>query len=188
MPAKAKTKKKSKDKKTVKAQATEKRQVGRPSAYKPEYAEQAKKLILLGVTDDEMAGFFGVIKQTIYNWRKEFPEFLDPVAYKSISDAEVAASAHKLATGYDYEVERVIGKGDNAKVVKIKAHVPANPVAQQHWLRNRRRKEWGDTKQVEVGGPGEFDQMDVDQLRDFILAEQEAIGLYDAEPGSDALN
>lgn len=33
---------------------------GRPSGYKPEYAEQARKLCLLGATDQEIADFFEV--------------------------------------------------------------------------------------------------------------------------------
>lgn len=170
------------------ASLVEKRGRGRPTDYRPEYAEQAKKLILLGVTDEEMADFFGVALATIYNWRKTHKDFLDPCVFKVVADAEVAHSAHQTATGYTYETDKVVGKGDSARVVTVKVHVPGNPTAQQHWLRNRRRKEWADTKQVEVGGPGSFDNMDQQELLDYIRAEQEAIGLFEAEPGSESIN
>ena len=36
----------------------QKRPIGRPTKYKPEYSAQAQKLCLLGATDAEMADFF----------------------------------------------------------------------------------------------------------------------------------
>ena len=38
---------------------------GRPSKYRPEYAEQAGKLALLGLTDKQLGDFFGVDERTI---------------------------------------------------------------------------------------------------------------------------
>lgn len=51
---------------------------GRPSVYDPSMAEQARKLALLGLTDAEIAEFFGVTEQTINNWKDEHPAFLRP--------------------------------------------------------------------------------------------------------------
>ncbi|MBL3206262.1 terminase, partial [Klebsiella pneumoniae] len=42
--------------------------MGRPSKYKPEFAEQAKKLAVLGATDAQMADFFEVSVSTINLW------------------------------------------------------------------------------------------------------------------------
>ena len=44
---------------------------GRPTKYKAEYAEQARKLCLLGATDMEMADFFEVSEFTINKWKKD---------------------------------------------------------------------------------------------------------------------
>jgi hypothetical protein len=166
-----------------------KRGVGRPSEYKPEYAEQARKLYLLGFTDEELAQFLGVTVRTIYLWKDKYPEFLQADREgKVLADAEVTAAGYKRATGYTYETEKIIGKGDNARVVKMKIHVPADPTSAQWWMRNRQRRLWGDTKQVEVGSPGEFDVMSQDELIRYIREQEEAIGLFDAEPGSDAVN
>ena len=45
--------------------------VGRPSKYKDEYCEQAEKLARLGVTDKEMAEFFGVTVQMLNKWKTD---------------------------------------------------------------------------------------------------------------------
>ncbi len=169
-------------------QPVEKRGKGRPSSYKPEYAEQVRKLHLLGVTEQELADFFGVAIQTLYNWRAQHPDFVEAErGARVFADAEVAASAHKKATGYSYETEKIIGKGDDRRVVKVQVHVAPDATAAQWWLRNRRRLNWADTKQVEVGGPGDFDKMSIEELQAY-LAREEALEFYDAEPGSESIN
>ena len=52
-----------------------KRPVGRPTLYKPEYAEQAYKLCQLGATDIELAKFFNVSLDTIHEWSNVNEEF-----------------------------------------------------------------------------------------------------------------
>ena len=44
------------------------RQVGRPSKYRDEFPEQARKLCLLGATDEDMARFFEVATSTVKLW------------------------------------------------------------------------------------------------------------------------
>lgn len=55
---------------------------GRPTDYKPEYAEQAAKLAALGATDIEVAGFFEVNTATINEWRADYPAFAAGSAYR----------------------------------------------------------------------------------------------------------
>ena len=43
---------------------------GRPSKYLPAHNEQARKLCLLGYTDDQLADFFNVAVSTLTNWKK----------------------------------------------------------------------------------------------------------------------
>ncbi|MEO7424958.1 MAG: helix-turn-helix domain-containing protein, partial [Fibrobacteria bacterium] len=42
---------------------------GRPTTYRPEYAEQARKLCRNGATDREIADILGVCVRTFYRWR-----------------------------------------------------------------------------------------------------------------------
>ena len=48
---------------------------GRPTKYKPEFVEQARKLAQLGATDIEVADFMGVDGRTITRWKSEHEEF-----------------------------------------------------------------------------------------------------------------
>ena len=63
--------------------------VGRPTAFKPEFADQAAKLCRLGVIDADLADFFDVSEVTINAWKKAHPEFLKSIkASKAIADGK----------------------------------------------------------------------------------------------------
>jgi DNA-binding XRE family transcriptional regulator len=51
--------------------------VGRPTAYNEEYCEMLIEHMKKGLSFESFAGVVGVANQTIYNWEKEFPEFLE---------------------------------------------------------------------------------------------------------------
>src|SRR3546814_6112359 len=66
------------------------------SAYKPEYAEQARKLATLGAIDREIGEFFGVTDRTIRNWRHRHAEFNDALQIgKDAADARVERSLYQ---------------------------------------------------------------------------------------------
>ena len=50
-------------------------------SIKRAYAEQARKLCLLG-TDAELADFFEVSESTINNWKFDYPEFSESIKGK----------------------------------------------------------------------------------------------------------
>lgn len=50
---------------------------GRPTSYDPEYCERVVEFGRDGKSLTWIATELGVVKQTIHNWMKEFPEFLD---------------------------------------------------------------------------------------------------------------
>src|ERR1700682_6774395 len=52
---------------------------GRPSLYKPEFAEQAFELCLAGATNQDLADTFEVGHSTIDNWLQKHPEFSQSV-------------------------------------------------------------------------------------------------------------
>ncbi len=53
--------------------------VGRPSPYKPEYCEIAKKLMKEGASKIEVAYELDVCRQTLDNWAKENVEFFNTI-------------------------------------------------------------------------------------------------------------
>src|SRR5690242_8613814 len=63
---------------------------GRPTAFRPEFVEQARTLCQAGLTDLEMADFFGVSPATITNWKHQNSDFLATVkTAKSVADERV---------------------------------------------------------------------------------------------------
>ena len=82
---------------------------GRPSLYKPEFAEQAYGLCLAGATNQELADGFDVGRSTIDNWLRKYPEFAQAVrSGRSLADGKVAHGLYARAIGYDYEATRVL--------------------------------------------------------------------------------
>ena len=128
---------------------------GRDSLYSEEMNDQAHKLSLLGLTDEEMAEFFGVTVQTFYNWQKQHLPFFEAVQSGKVrADAEVACSLYKKATGITYQVERIRkSKEGDSEVVKLNVYEPPDTGAMRLWLTNRRRKDWADN--VKVSGDPE---------------------------------
>ena len=124
--------------------------MARPTDYRQEYAEQARKLCLLGFTDKQLAVFFGVNESTINRWKQKYPEFCKSIkSGKVIADAQVAESLFKRATGI--EVTEVEVRDDGKKKVKrvTKKHIPPDPTAQIFWLKNRQPELWRDKPTVE---------------------------------------
>lgn len=130
-----------------------KRGRGRPSSFRPEFCEQVVKLCRLGATDRQIAEFFGVVESTVNLWKLEHPEFSESIKEGKVqADMQVADALFKTATGYVIETEKVLGKGDNARVEKLKVSVPGDTTAQIFWLKNRQRDHWRDKTEAEVTG------------------------------------
>lgn len=116
---------------------------GRPSPYKPEFAEQARKLAKLGATDYEIADFFSVNVVTIYRWKHAHEDFCNAlVAGKDALDERVKRSLYQRAVGYTFESEKVFRYEDKIIRAPILEHVPPDPGAAMSWLKNRQPAEW----------------------------------------------
>jgi hypothetical protein len=101
---------------------------GRPTKYKPEYAELAENYCLLGATDDDLATFFDTTRQSISSWKKKFPEFGQAIKRGgTIADTAVVRSLYNKATG-----------GDTTACI--------------FWLKNRQKHAWRDRHEVDHSG------------------------------------
>lgn len=140
--------------------------VGRPTSYKPEYAEQAYKLCLLGSTDKEMADFFQVAESTLNLWKQEHKEFSESITRgKLIADAQVAESLFKRATGYTAKkVVTANYEGVISDTKEVNDYVGPDTQAASLWLRNRQPSRWRDKTDHELtgkdGGPIEFTKIE----------------------------
>jgi transposase-like protein len=124
---------------------------GRPTKYKPEYAEQAYKLCLLGATDIEMADFFEVAESTLYLWKKEHPEFSEALKKgKMQADAVIAQKLYHRAKGYEHPEDKIFfDKGEPIVVPTIK-HYPPDTRAAIFWLKNRQPDKWRDKQEQDI--------------------------------------
>jgi hypothetical protein len=154
-------------KKTGKALAIPVPGPGRKSLYREEFADQARKLCLLGATDKEIAEFFEVAESTINNWKLEHPAFLESIrAGKVKADADVAESLFKRATGEFVQVEKLVKTDKGFEAMRIKQFIPGDPQAAFRWLMNRRRQDWTDKQVFEHtganGGPIQHETVQAD--------------------------
>ena len=117
---------------------------GRPSLYKPEFAEQAYGLCLAGATNQELADGFDVAHSTIDNWLRKHPEFALAVrSGRDLADGKVAHGLYSRAIGYSYETTRVLLHRGEPVSVRHTVHRPPDVRAGIFWLRNRRPQQWG---------------------------------------------
>lgn len=127
---------------------------GRDSLYDPSMNEQARKLALLGITDKEIAEFFGVTDRTLNNWKNEYPAFFQSLnAGKIQADAEVADSLYRRAVGEVVFVEKRVKNSEGEyEVIRLSQQVPADPGAAKLWLTNRQGRLWREKSHVEQSG------------------------------------
>ena len=127
---------------------------GRPTKYKPEYIEQARKLCLLGATDREIADFFEVHEATIYRWKLDHPEFCEALkSGKEAADERVERSLFHRAIGYKHDAVKMFQAGGAVITEQYVEHYPPDTTAAIFWLKNRKPKEWRDKVQQELSGP-----------------------------------
>lgn len=127
---------------------------GRPSKFKPEFVEQARKLANLGATDREIADFFAIDERTLNRWKHDFPEFCQSLKVgKGDADARVVQSLYRRALGYSHDdVHFSAYEGVVTETACVK-HYPPDTTAAIFWLKNRDPENWRDVKAQEISGP-----------------------------------
>ncbi len=124
---------------------------GRPSDYEEQFAEQAKKLSVLGATDQEIADFFEVDVRTIYRWKHTHPDFCQAlIDGKSACDDRVERSLYQRAIGYEQEEVKIFMPSGATEPVyaPYRAKVAADVSAAKLWLTNRRGETWREKQLV----------------------------------------
>jgi hypothetical protein len=118
------------EKETIKA--------GAPSKYEKVNLIQLEKICRLGATDEQLADFYDVHRDTISEWKTKHPEFSDTLKRgKMLADAEIVNSLYHRALGYSHEdIDIKMFEGKIIKTPIIK-HYPPDTTAAIFWLKNR---------------------------------------------------
>ncbi len=125
---------------------------GRPTDYREEYAEQALKLCKLGMTNEQLAEFFGVVVSTLYVWRDKHPQFSEALKFgKTFADAEVASKLFHRATGYEHPEDDIRAVNGEIVITPTVKHYPPDTTAAIFWLKNRQPALWRDKREEEGG-------------------------------------
>jgi hypothetical protein len=126
---------------------------GRPSKYKGEETDkQARKLCMLGATDEDLANFFEVAVTTIDNWKKEHDGFLGSLKEsKDELDAQVVRSLFQRAKGYNCpDTKFATHEGQITDSQTYTKHYPPDTTACIFWLKNRQKADWRDKTEIET--------------------------------------
>lgn len=135
--------------------------MARPTKYKQEYAEQSRKLCLLGATDAELAEFFEVEESTLNNWKHAHPEFMESIKKgKSQADADVADRLYQRAMGFEHPDVHVSNFQGNVTLTPIRKVYAPDTTAAIFWLKNRKPAEWRDKQDVEHTGSVEITKIE----------------------------
>jgi hypothetical protein len=129
---------------------------GRPSKYKPQYAQEGYELCLLGFTNRQLSEHFGINLDTIKQWQKTHPEFYAALKQgKALADGRVALALFERAVGFEYEettFEKITLEPNSEadiqadafkKKVVVKRALPDTGAA-MNWLKNRQKELWRD--------------------------------------------
>ncbi|MCD6674857.1 MAG: terminase [Burkholderiaceae bacterium] len=125
--------------------------MARPTKFKPEFVEQAKKLCALGATAHDLASFFGVAVSTVKLWQVEHKAFSDALKVgKAVADRMVEQSLFRRALGYEHDETDIRVVGTRLVKTPMRKHYPPDTTACIFWLKNRRPDLWRD--KTELGG------------------------------------
>src|SRR6266571_5055811 len=131
------------------------RRVGRPSGYRPELAERAYRMSLLGLTDQQLADFLGISCETLYAWKLSYPEFRESITRGKIeADAHVAEALYRRACGYSHPAVKIFMPSGASEPIyaPYTKHYPPDTKAALRWLMNRQPGKWRDQQDVNVTG------------------------------------
>ena len=116
--------------------------------FKPQYPYQVYKLCLLGARDRDIADFFKVHRDTIFNWVTLYPEFAEARKRgKLAADAEVAHSLFTSAMGATLNKQKVLSSGD---IIDYQERLPPDVRAAEYWLKCRSRDKWNQKNQIKL--------------------------------------
>jgi hypothetical protein len=127
---------------------------GRPSNYRPEFAELARRACaMFGATDPQLAELLGVAERSIRNWREKHPDFADACeSGKAFADEQVERRLYEKATGYEQETVKILQHQGSPVIVPYREKFAPDTTACIFWLKNRQPTRWRDRVEMQHSG------------------------------------
>lgn len=100
-------------------------------------------MIMLGISNRDIAVNLGVNESTFYKWMKDVPEFSKAVVKAREMPARVANSLRKRAEGFTKETEKLFHFQGHVVRVKTKTYFPPDTGAAIHILEKKHPELWG---------------------------------------------
>ena len=130
---------------------------GRPSTYRREYGEIARKLALLGKSDAQIADILGLksdcTDDPFMRWKRRFPEFAEALARgRERSYAEVAATLFERAMGWSQPAVKIFPprkEGGKPVIIEYIERFPPDTQAAMFVLTNREPDLWSNKQTIE---------------------------------------
>lgn len=127
--------------------------MARPEKWKDEYVRIAEHACKLGATDIELADMLGISVRTLNYWKADRPELAQAmVVAKEVADDRVERSLFARANGYEHDEVDIRVVANAIVQTPIRKYYPPDTTAAIFWLKNRKPKEWRETKAVELTG------------------------------------
>lgn len=143
-----------------------------------------------GLTDEQIAANIGVRRETIYDWKKKYPNFSNALKKgKEVVDIQVENALFKRAIGYsytettkervaEYDTETGEALGSHMEVTKeVTKEVAGDVTAQIFWLKNRKPEAWRDVKNIDANVKSETAGLTNEQLDSLILQLEGTLGV-----------
>lgn len=131
-----------------------------------------------GLTDEQIAINMGINRDTLYRWKRNYPDISDALKKgKEVIDTMVENALLKRALGYDYEevteelrYNKDIDDYEMVQTKRIGRHEKPDTTAQIFWLKNRRPDLWRDKKDIDMKADinNPFDDISTDDIKKLI--------------------
>lgn len=101
-----------------------------------------------GLTDEQIAKNIGIRRETLYDWKKKYPNISNALKKgKEVVDRQVESALLKRALGFHFEEEVVTNEGN---AVAVTRYEKPDVTAAIFWLKNRKPEMWRNKELVDV--------------------------------------
>lgn len=125
-----------------------------------------------GLTDEQIAGNIGIRRETLYEWKKKYPNISNVLKKsKDVADRTIENALYERAIGGVKKIRKAFKvkrsyydkKGRKCEKEEIvsaedEVYVPGDTTAQIFWLKNRKPEKWRDKPSYD--DTSELDKLD----------------------------